>query len=258
MSVFVILGLLVCIQAPVFSGSSAVTPVFVQKGKDVLLNVRTDDGLQIDLVLWISNANIVIVRSSSQREPKISPDYTGRIEFSLKNYSLKLKNLQDADDGVYTVQILGKRAVTAHYKVSVQDPVSPVDLTVDFVSKSSESCNLTVACRPQDSLISSTFRCYNKSCSEEGGERSEVMTSGASLHVYLVNDSIICNHSNQVSWTKDTEMIEHFCLRSAGSECVSAGISMCLMKTVVLSVGLIIMVSAVISVHIMVKLKKQK
>ncbi|XP_076601557.1 uncharacterized protein LOC143329522 [Chaetodon auriga] len=197
-------------------GSSAVTPVFVQKGKDVLLNVKTDDGLQEDVfVSWTYNAHNVIVRSSSQKEPKIYLNYTGRIEFSVKNYSLTLKNLQEADDGVYTVRMIGDIEVTAQYIVRVQDPVSPVNLTVDSVSNSSDSCNLTVACRTQDSLISSTFRCDTKSCSEEGGERSEVMTSGASLHVYLVNDSIICNHSNQVSWTEDIEMIEHFCPLSA-------------------------------------------
>ncbi|XP_070831180.1 uncharacterized protein [Chaetodon trifascialis] len=254
MSIFVKLGLLVCFQAP---GSRAVTPVFVQKGKDVLLNVKTDDDLQKD-VWWISNTDIVIIKSLLQSEPKISSDYTGRVEFSVKNYSLKLKNLQEADSGVYTVRMIGERDLLVKYNVSVQDPVSPVDLTVDSVSSSSDSCNLTVACRTQDSVISSTFRCDTKSCSEEGGERSEVMTSGASLHVYLVNDSIICNHRNQVSWTEDIEMIEHYCLQNTGSECVPAGISMCLVKTVVLSVGLVVMVSAVISVHIVVKLKKQK
>ncbi|XP_070830110.1 natural killer cell receptor 2B4-like [Chaetodon trifascialis] len=200
-------------------GSRAVTSVFVQKGKDVLLNVKADDDLQKDVVVsWISNADMVIVRSLPQSEPTISHHYTGRIEFSVKNYSLKLKNLQDGDSGVYTVRMTGEREVTVKYNVSVQDPVSPVDLTVDSVSKSSDSCNLTVACRTldSDSVISSTFRCDTKSCSEEGGERSEVMTSGASLHVYLVNDSIICNHRNQVSWTEDIEMIEHYCPRSSG------------------------------------------
>ncbi|XP_044076723.1 uncharacterized protein LOC122887501 isoform X2 [Siniperca chuatsi] len=142
--------------------------------------------------------------------------------------------------------------------IEAQDPVSPAGLTVDSVSNSSDSCNLTVTCSAQDSHISSTFTCDHQTCSQEGGERSEVTTSGASLHVYLMNDSIICNHSNQVSWTNNMTKIQHFCPQHAGSESLSAGISLCLVKTVMFSVGLIIMVSAVISVHIMEKLKKQK
>ncbi|KAM8727204.1 uncharacterized protein AB9X84_000990 isoform 2-T2 [Acanthopagrus schlegelii] len=142
--------------------------------------------------------------------------------------------------------------------VKAQDPVSPVKLTVDSVSSSSDSCNLTVTCSTQDSHISSTFTCDVKTCSQEGGERSGVTTSGASLRVYLVNDSIICNHSNQVSWTKNVTKIQDFCPCHAGSECVSAGISVCLLKMIVFSVGLIIMVSAVISVNVVEKLKKEK
>ncbi|KAK2822778.1 hypothetical protein Q5P01_022843 [Channa striata] len=84
-------------------------------------------------------------------------------------------------------------------------PVSPVVLTVDSVSSSSDSCNLTVTCRTQDSHISSTFTCDTQTCSQEGGQRSKVTTTGASLHVYLVNDSITCNHSNQVSWTENQD-----------------------------------------------------
>ncbi|CAK6984352.1 uncharacterized protein LOC122994024 [Scomber scombrus] len=45
----------------------------------------------------------------------------------------------------------------------------------------------------------------------EGGEQSEVTTSGSSLRVYLLNDSIICNHSNQVSWTRDRKENRPLC-----------------------------------------------
>ncbi|XP_073347746.1 uncharacterized protein [Pagrus major] len=262
MSIFVILGLLVCVKA---QGSSAVTPVFVQKGEDVMLNLTEADDLENSAVIWnfnnkSSNEVSILVRWFLRTEPKVSPDYTGRIEFTGKKYCVKLKNLQETDSGVYTARVMGAVVVQtiAEYSVTVQDPVSPVKLTVDSVSSSSDSCNLTVTCSTQDSHISSTFTCDNKTCSQEGGERSEVTTSGASLRVYLVNDSITCNHSNQVSWTEGVTKIQHFCPRHDGSECVSGGISMCLLKTVVFSTGLIIMVSAVISIHVMVKLKKQK
>ncbi|XP_031154004.2 uncharacterized protein LOC116048862 isoform X2 [Sander lucioperca] len=98
------------------------------------------------------------------------------------------------------------------------DPVSPVKLSVDSVSSSSDWCNLTVSCRAQDSHINSTFRCLNHTCSQEGGERSQGTPSAVDLHVYLSTGSIICNHSNQVSWTKDIKIIKHFCPRLAESE----------------------------------------
>ncbi|XP_041805260.1 SLAM family member 9-like [Chelmon rostratus] len=191
-------------------GSSAVTPVFVQKGEDVLLNARIADDFEEDaIVIWnFATNDVVLVRFIPEKEPIIPPLYTGRIEFSVKNYSLNLKNLQEADEGVYTAQVVGKRTVLTKYNISIQDPVSPVNLTV---SKTSDSCNLSVTCRTLDSHINSTFRCDAKTCSGEGGERSEVSTSGASLRVYLVNDLIFCNHSNQVSWTKDSATIERFC-----------------------------------------------
>uniref|UniRef100_A0A8P4K982 Uncharacterized protein n=1 Tax=Dicentrarchus labrax TaxID=13489 RepID=A0A8P4K982_DICLA len=214
----------------VFTGSSAVTPVFVTF-----------------FLLCGTSINSIIF--STSKEPTVLPANTGRVELSENDYSLKVKNLQEADSGVYTAN------------VTVQ-----VKLKVDSVSRSSDSCNLTVTCSTQASHISSTFRCVTRTCSQEGGEQSEFTTS--SLHVYLVNNSIICNHSNKVNWTKDIKMTEHLCPQHAarsnlfccvsGSECVSAGISVCLVKTVVFSVGLIIMVSVVISVHIMERLKKHK
>ncbi|XP_039672103.1 uncharacterized protein LOC120568571 [Perca fluviatilis] len=253
MSIFVILGLLVCIEA---QESSAETPVFVKKGEDVLLNVTMADDPEDDTVAWKFNKTVNLVRFLPGIGPKVSDDYSERIEL-LENYCVKLKNLQEADSGVYTALVFGdKEKQITGYKVTVQDPVSPVKLSVDSVSNSSDWCNLTVSCRAQDSHINSTFRCETHTCSQEGGERPQVTPSAAALHVYLSNGSIICTHSNHVSWKKDT--IKNVCSRLAGPESVSAGVSVCLLKTAVLSVGLIIMVAAVITVHLMEKLKKHE
>ncbi|XP_028449127.1 uncharacterized protein LOC114565334 isoform X2 [Perca flavescens] len=194
MSLFVILGLLVCIEA---QEPSAVTAVFVQKGEDVLLNVTIADVSTKDIVFWRFNKTGYIVRFLAGTET-IFGDYPGRIEV-LENYSVKLKNLQEADSGVYTAVVSGgKEKQITGYKITVQDPVSPVKLSVDSVSNRSDWCNLTVSCRAQDSHINSTFRCDTHTCSQEGGERPQVPPSAANLHVYLSNGSIICNHSNQV------------------------------------------------------------
>ncbi|XP_027145826.1 uncharacterized protein LOC109140117 isoform X2 [Larimichthys crocea] len=212
--------LLVCASVVcLFQGSSAVTPVFVKKGDDLLLNVTNADNIDDDVVVWNFNKKAVLVRFFPDGKPKVSDAYTGRVETSVKKFSVKLKNLQEADSGVYTARVIGEVQQTLDgYNVTVQAPVSPVGLTVDSVSSSSDSCNLTVTCSTQDSHISSTLRCDTQTCSQEGGERSEVTTSGASLHVYLENDSIICNHSNQVSWTKNMMEIQDFCPQHVGSQ----------------------------------------
>ncbi|KAM4552411.1 uncharacterized protein PAE49_015837 [Odontesthes bonariensis] len=257
MSLFVILALLLCMEAPVFS---SVTPVFVQKGGDVTLEVTETDVPEDFLILsWKFSTDDILVSFSPKGEPTVHPDYTGRIEFDQKDYSVKLKNLQKTDSRVYTAQVIGIKGKTlTEYNVTVQDPVSAVQLTVNSVSISSDSCKLTVTCSTEEhSQISSTFTCDTKTCYQEGGERSEITKSGASLHFYLSDDSIICNHSNQVSRTKDMIKIQDHCTRHDGSESLS-GISFCLLKTVVFSVGLIIMVSAVITVHMMERLKKQE
>ncbi|XP_034410770.1 uncharacterized protein LOC117746069 isoform X2 [Cyclopterus lumpus] len=267
-SVFVILLLLVGVEAQ----GSRVTAVLVQEGEDLLLEAEYNNPEGFFIVWWRFNKTVNLMRFVHDREPAVFPDFTGRIEFTGKRFSVKLKNLQLADSGVYTAEVghyggdrplgdrpLGDRTL-AEYKVTVQAPVSPVKLSVvSVVSRSSASCDLTVNCSTQDSHISSTFTCVDGACSQEGGGgRSEVTTSGASLQVYLLNSSIVCHHSNQVHWTKDFKGTQHVCCQHAGSEAPSAGPSVYLVKIVVFSVGLIIMVAAVITVHLTEKLHKHK
>ncbi|XP_028988862.1 CD48 antigen-like [Betta splendens] len=235
--------------------SRAVTSVFVKKGRDVQLDVKEDDVAEDFLFLaWRVNGKHNLVLLSHGEKPTL---YTDRVEFSVTNCTMKLKNLQETDSGDYTAVVLGAEIkVVAEYKVTVQDPVSPVSLTVDSVSNSSDSCNVTVTCRTQDSHISTTFTCVKQICSEDG-DRAKATTSGAVLHVYLDDDSIKCNHSNQVSWTTNQgAKIQEFCHQS--SETLSAGFPLCLVKMVVFSVGLIIMTSAVITVNLIERTMKRK
>uniref|UniRef100_UPI0037E91D80 uncharacterized protein n=1 Tax=Semicossyphus pulcher TaxID=241346 RepID=UPI0037E91D80 len=127
-----------------------------------------------------------------------------------------MANVQEDDSGDYRAEVSADHRIhVGEYKVTVQDPVSPVKLTVKHCS--TDSSNLTVTCSTLDSLISSTFTCVNQTCSHERGELSEFTTSAASLRVYLENGSVICNHSNQVSWKKDVKRIEDLCKKSDDS-----------------------------------------
>ncbi|KAK9538496.1 hypothetical protein VZT92_003660 [Zoarces viviparus] len=121
MSIFVILGLLVCIEA---QGSSAVTTVFLQKGDDLILNVDADVPEKFFYVDWIFNKTVV-VRFADNGDRSVHSDFTERVEFPVKKFSVKLKNLQEADSGVYTAGAYtrqGEDKPLAEYKVTVQGP----------------------------------------------------------------------------------------------------------------------------------------
>ncbi|KAM4557445.1 uncharacterized protein V3H82_017206 [Fundulus diaphanus] len=303
MSLFLIVTLLIIImKAP---GIDASTAVFVKTGGDAFLNVSESDvPKDFHVLLWKFVTNDALVTFFSNGQSKVHGVYTGRIDFSEKKHSIKLKNLQKSDSGLYTAVVTAdskkiltesqfKKEGKTHYKLRPalllrplstaslgfcpfdpnqnlpliifffcpdspsSDPVSPVDLVVDSVSSASSSCNLTVTCITEDSNISSTFRCTAKTCHQEGGEKSKATKSGASLHVCLSNLSIICNHSNRVSWSEKKTATDPLCLPHADAEELS-GVSICGVKKVVVSVGLIIMVLAVIGVHLTEKFKKYK
>ncbi|XP_062413718.1 uncharacterized protein LOC119207443 isoform X2 [Pungitius pungitius] len=194
------------------------TPVFVLKGRDLLLELHADLPGGLSYVDWKINKTVNLVRFKPGRKLIVLHNVSGGFEFPEKNFSVILKNLQEADSGVYSAVAVtdsGDKPLT-EYKVTVQGPVSPVELTVDRVdSNSSESCDLHVTCRTHNSHINSTFRCVAHNCSQEGGERPEVTTSGASLQVYLLNSTIFCNHSNQVTWTNASNTTKHFCSSNA-------------------------------------------
>ncbi|XP_034558181.1 uncharacterized protein LOC117826322 [Notolabrus celidotus] len=249
MSIFVILGLLVCVDAEV-------TPVFVQTGKDLLLDVKEAVTLgEADLFIWTVNNKKDIARLDDTGRVTIFRYYSGKA--GVQNQSLLLRTVTKSDRGDYRARVSGDNPkVLAEYKVTVLDPVSPVKLTVN--SCSSDSSNLTVTCSTQDSLISRTFTCDDPTCSDERGERAEFTTPGASLNVYLQNNSITCVHKNEVSRTEDVIKIEAFCKKDPGPLSYFNNISVCTVKIIVISSGLVFMVCAVISVHIIENVKKRK
>uniref|UniRef100_A0A3P9MY74 Immunoglobulin V-set domain-containing protein n=1 Tax=Poecilia reticulata TaxID=8081 RepID=A0A3P9MY74_POERE len=196
----------------------AFTSVFVRKGGDGFLNV-SEAAVPKDyhLLLWKFVTDDVLVSFFPSGKSSVRGAYVGRIDLLEQKYSIKLKNLQKSDSGLYTAIVTASsEEVLAEYNVTVQDPVGRVDLTV-FVSSDSSSCNLTATCTADGADISSTFGCAAKTCPQEGGEGSKVTKSGASLHLSLSGSSIVCNHSNQVSWTEKTTEIDHLCLKNAGN-----------------------------------------
>ncbi|XP_054914138.1 uncharacterized protein LOC129377942 [Poeciliopsis prolifica] len=239
MSLSLILALLIINNEP---GTDAFASVFVRTGGDVFLNVsEVEVPKNYHLLLWKFATDDVLVSFFPHGKSNLGNFYGTRIDLLEKRFSIKLKNLQKSDSGLYTaVVIAASEKVLTGYNVTVQDPVGPVDLTVDSVSGDSSSCNVTATCTADGTDISSTFRPTIKTCLQEGGEGSKVTKSGASLKVFLSGSSIVCNHSNQVN---ADELL---------------GFSICYVKKVVFSVGLIVMVLVVIAVHLMEKFNKHK
>uniref|UniRef100_A0A3B4F094 Immunoglobulin V-set domain-containing protein n=1 Tax=Pundamilia nyererei TaxID=303518 RepID=A0A3B4F094_9CICH len=208
--------------------------------KSVVLDKKTD-------LIWKCNETNNIAKCGFNNDPVVFDKYEGRAEVFRQNYSLLLKNVQHSDSGDYTAFMVSyeDQKVTCFkslYACYSSDAVSPVDLTVDSVSGSSDSCSLIVTCSTVDSQISSIFTCDAQNCSlvEKGSFKAQTYSSN--LTVNLQQDLIVCNHSNQVSWEQTKKDIKRYCKE----------------KPVLFSIGLIIMVLAVISVYLILKYKKKK
>lgn len=102
------------------------------------------------------------------------------------------------------------------YACYSSDPVSPVDLTVDSVSGSSDSCNLIVTYSTVDSQISSIFTCDAQNCSLVDKGSFKAQTYSSNLTVNLQQDLIVCNHSNQVSVEQTKKDIKRYCKEKPG------------------------------------------
>ncbi|XP_020323371.1 SLAM family member 9 isoform X2 [Oncorhynchus kisutch] len=199
------------------SEPSAETSVFVLKGQDVRLNVQTNVTLKedVDVLFWKFNRSVNVVKYP----PKVTFErYRGRAELIVGDFSLLLKNLQEEDSGLYDAVVSGnKDRNVARYLIEVQERVEFPVLTVDSVSSINGTCNVTVTCRGQNTSVTSS--CNSSTCSQVGRESRGAETSTVPLlSVYVAGGSIICNHSNQVSWANDTKEIKIICVSNSDQE----------------------------------------
>ncbi|KAM8839080.1 uncharacterized protein ACB058_015623 isoform 1-T2 [Synchiropus picturatus] len=188
--------------------------VFVKRGEDLhLAGPGTVTLTKERDFLWKHNRTNNILRLSLQSKAVIFSKYEGRAVISDKNHSLLLKNVSYIDSGNYAAVLSEStdRSV-GEYRVQVLDPVSPVELRVGSVSSKGHSCNISLTCGTTQSHINSSIRCVGHTCSQDGEEESVQ----SSPHIYLVATSIVCNHSNQVSWSADQKESQDFCSQIGG------------------------------------------
>uniref|UniRef100_A0AAY5L9U0 Immunoglobulin subtype domain-containing protein n=1 Tax=Esox lucius TaxID=8010 RepID=A0AAY5L9U0_ESOLU len=181
--------------------------MFVEKGQNVHLDVPGYEKYKENITPFISFTwkfngvkNVVIYNKQGHQA------FIPYVRFSEVNLSLLLENVQERDSGSYTAVLGGE----TERKVRLEPPV----LTVDSVSSILDTCNVTVTCRGQNTTVTSI--CNNHTCSLVGGGSSGAETSTLSrLSIYVAGGTIICNHSNQVSWANDNKKIESICVSGA-------------------------------------------
>uniref|UniRef100_A0A3B4F0B9 Immunoglobulin subtype domain-containing protein n=1 Tax=Pundamilia nyererei TaxID=303518 RepID=A0A3B4F0B9_9CICH len=178
--------------------------------KSVVLDKKTD-------FFWKYNITNYVGKICYNKEAILFDSYEGRAEVFGQNFSLVLKNVKHSDCGDYAAVVVGGQEQSiAEYKVIVQDPVSRAELTVDHLSSSSDSCNLTVTCSTLEFNISSIFRCDAQNCLQVEEKSLNVSKYFYSLTVYLQQDTIFCNHSNKVSWKANKKVIKPYCETKSG------------------------------------------
>uniref|UniRef100_A0A1A7Z486 CD2 molecule n=1 Tax=Iconisemion striatum TaxID=60296 RepID=A0A1A7Z486_9TELE len=212
----------------------------VKYGTDILLDAKVTTTLppKSDFYWKHENSNNV-VKFNNGVEPSLYYDKY-RAEFFKQNYSLLLKNVEQNYSGLYkAVYNINQDQILVEYNITVQDPVSPVQLMVTKFNSS--DCNLTVTCRTEDSSLSRTFQCNKTSCLPQ--EAAPI-----SLSVYLQQDHILCNHSNQVSWKQDTKDIKAYCEKEKGPSTLSSTTTI-ITSSVLAVVVAVALVAAVVCVN---------
>ncbi|XP_076837593.1 CD48 antigen-like isoform X2 [Brachyhypopomus gauderio] len=230
--------------------------VFRLVGSSIQLDVQ-HHGYNYEEFTWMFNEDCMVKYYSKYKDFNIYYPFIGRVKFNKTTHSLILMNLQKSDSGLYTARAFDKNFRTvAKYTLSVWDPVETPVLTAvpDHLSTDPDPCNITLTCRGHDLSVST--RCYNEICEE----KEVTSPGGVTLFLSVRNSSsIICNISNPVSWNMSVMEMNNLTPYCHHKDAVSplSGVSVCLLKTVLYSVVLILMVSAVITVHIKEKLAQQ-
>ncbi|CAM4587792.1 unnamed protein product [Leuciscus chuanchicus] len=191
------------------TGFSAEISVFVKTGDSVHLDIQTQELPEFDLLSWRNDKSVIIVRYiSGTKEVKPHNSYKDRVDFNDKTFSLTLKNTQKTDTGLYTAITRGEsenNIVT--YRVSVIDAVDAPVLTVNSNWSSSDSCTVNFTCRAHDLTINSNYQ--NNRCSPQ-----EVTSQNNTFILNCSEESIICNHSNPVSWKINRINITPLCVNN--------------------------------------------
>ncbi|XP_056324050.1 natural killer cell receptor 2B4-like [Danio aesculapii] len=180
--------------------------VFVQTGQSVKLEIsKTLPGFS--KLTWIKDSNENIVRFfNNSKKINYHSLYKERAEFNNQTFSLTLKNMQKNNSGNYTAKASGeKETVVAAYDVSVIDAVDSPVLHEKSIMISVNSCFVDVSCSAHTLQLNNRY--YSDNCSQEEVTSSEMQT----LTLYCIENVVVCNYSNPVSWKNATIEMNQLC-----------------------------------------------
>ncbi|XP_064202070.1 carcinoembryonic antigen-related cell adhesion molecule 3-like [Anguilla rostrata] len=222
--------------------SRAEESLFVRKGSSVCLDVRRDAEPPFSMFVWKFNITTFIHMYVGNAFTTFS-DYKNKAEFDEKNLSLLLKNVQERDSGIYTARITdieGKERDVASYRLIVQEAPPTPEVGVALLSSAGGFCKVSVNCSAKDTWAS--YTCDHDDCTQVANTTSP---TGVNIIVTATNRTIHCSSSNRVDIKTRSESIKDFCAPVTPSP----GLSLCALKSVLFSLGLVAMVSAVIAVN---------
>ncbi|XP_077077962.1 CD48 antigen-like isoform X2 [Siphateles boraxobius] len=197
--------LLTLFMTILISSTASRNHVFVQTGHAVKLDIKNKTLPDFNRFLWINDKSNNVVRFSNG---DLTPHslYKDRVDFNTETFSLTLKNMQKTDSGLYKAKTIGQKETTvAEHNVSVIDSVDSPVLNWNATMISVNSCIVNVSCSGHVLTLSTTY--HSNNCSREQVTSSEMQT----LTLHCVENIVVCNYSNPVSWKNDTIEINQLC-----------------------------------------------
>uniref|UniRef100_A0A672KXU4 Immunoglobulin V-set domain-containing protein n=1 Tax=Sinocyclocheilus grahami TaxID=75366 RepID=A0A672KXU4_SINGR len=180
--------------------------VFVQTGGSVKLDIKNKTLLHFSRLIWMNDKSENIVRFINESGGLKYYIYKDSVDFNNKTLSLTLKNTQKTDSGLYTAKtIREKTTLVAEYNVSVIDPVDFPVLKRNFTIISVHACIVNVSCSGRDHTISDSY--HSNNCTQEKVKSFGIQT----LALYCIDNVVVCNYSNPVSWKNDIIEINQLC-----------------------------------------------
>lgn len=198
--------LLMLFMTFLISSTASRNHVFVQTGDSVTLDIKNKTLPPFRRFVWINNKSENVVRFLNESGLKPHSLYKDRVYLNTETFSLTMKNMQKTDSGLYTAKATGQQETTVvEHNVSVIDPVDSPVLNWNATTISVNSCIVDVTCSGHVLKLSTSYQSNN--CSQVQVTSFEMQT----LTLHCIENIIVCNYSNPVSWKNDTIEINPIC-----------------------------------------------
>ncbi|KAF7229937.1 uncharacterized protein [Nothobranchius furzeri] len=158
---------------------------------------------------WTFAGNILTVGKD------LDPVHERKMDFNPANLTLCIKNLTNADSGIYRSSIVSNfKKIAVVHQVIVEEmvPKPVITLTPEHRSNlSAASCRIRANCSIQDHWLWSL-------CDENGCETSQMSFSKLNITLFSDNSTAVCIGNNHVSTKSHSVSIATKCFRISDSE----------------------------------------